>query len=145
MKDPPKKPDVPREMMTANFARAEFACPCCSAAPVTQTLASALQGVRDIVHVPVHINSGYRCPEHNKAVGGAPASEHVQGIAADISAECGWRALYAAALRVPAFTEGGVGVYPDSGAGFIHVDVRKKRARWARINGRYTSIEEALA
>lgn len=33
---------------------------------------------------PVHINSGYRGPELNKAVGGAATSQHCLGQAADI-------------------------------------------------------------
>lgn len=31
-----------------------------------------------------HCNSGYRTPEHNKQIGGAPKSAHVQGKAIDI-------------------------------------------------------------
>ena len=33
---------------------------------------------------PVHISSGYRCPELNKHIGGSPRSQHCQGEAADI-------------------------------------------------------------
>ena len=33
---------------------------------------------------PVHINSGFRCPDLNKAVGGASTSQHCLGQAADI-------------------------------------------------------------
>ena len=33
---------------------------------------------------PIVINSGYRSPEVNKAVGGAPTSNHLTGCAADI-------------------------------------------------------------
>jgi hypothetical protein len=44
-----------------------------------------LQPVRDLYGKPIHINSGYRCVELNKAVGGAVNSQHVQGRAADIS------------------------------------------------------------
>lgn len=33
---------------------------------------------------PIHINSGYRGPEANKAVGGAASSRHTKGEAADI-------------------------------------------------------------
>lgn len=46
-----------------------------------------LQPLRDIVRRPLRINSGYRCPEFNKAVGGVPTSQHVKGEAADIAAE----------------------------------------------------------
>ncbi len=35
---------------------------------------------------PIHVNSGYRCPELNTMVGGAPGSQHLRGEAADITA-----------------------------------------------------------
>lgn len=46
---------------------------------------NVLQPLRDIAGVSLHINSGYRCPELNAAVGGAPTSQHVKGEAADIA------------------------------------------------------------
>lgn len=33
--------------------------------------------------IPIKINSGYRCPELNRLIGGVPTSEHVLGKAAD--------------------------------------------------------------
>jgi hypothetical protein len=46
-----------------------------------------LQPVRDIVGTTIHVNSGYRCPALNKAVGGVAASQHTKGQAADIYAK----------------------------------------------------------
>ena len=43
-----------------------------------------LQPLRDYVGAPVHINSGYRCPELNEAVGGVKNSQHCRGEASDI-------------------------------------------------------------
>lgn len=43
-----------------------------------------LEPLRARLGHPVKINSGYRCPELNKAVGGVPNSFHLQGRAADI-------------------------------------------------------------
>lgn len=43
-----------------------------------------LQPLRDAYGKPLHVNSGYRCPELNKAVGGVATSQHVKGEAADI-------------------------------------------------------------
>ena len=43
-----------------------------------------LQPLRDYVGAPVHINSGYRCPELNEAVGGVKNSQHCRGEACDI-------------------------------------------------------------
>ncbi len=34
---------------------------------------------------PITVNSGYRCPALNKAVGGAATSHHMRGMAADIT------------------------------------------------------------
>lgn len=43
-----------------------------------------LEPIRALFKVPVQVNSGYRCPELNTAVGGSASSQHVQGEAADI-------------------------------------------------------------
>ena len=43
-----------------------------------------LQPLRDAWGGPLFINSGYRCSELNKAVGGVPTSQHVLGQAADV-------------------------------------------------------------
>ena len=44
-----------------------------------------LQPLRDSWGGPLFINSGYRCPELNKAVGGVPTSMHCKGMAADVA------------------------------------------------------------
>ena len=44
-----------------------------------------LEPLRTTLNRPIIINSGYRCKELNKAVGGVPDSHHLQGLAADIS------------------------------------------------------------
>ncbi len=53
---------------------------------VKELVATVLQPLRDKVGHPLRINSGYRCPELNRAVGGAPTSQHVKGEAADVAA-----------------------------------------------------------
>jgi zinc D-Ala-D-Ala carboxypeptidase len=45
-----------------------------------------LDDVRACAGIPFFINSGYRTPAHNAAVGGVPNSSHVKGLAADIAA-----------------------------------------------------------
>lgn len=42
-----------------------------------------LEPVRILLGVPLHINSGYRSPEVNAAIGGATTSAHMEGRAAD--------------------------------------------------------------
>jgi len=43
-----------------------------------------LQPLRNKIHRPLVLNSGYRCPALNKAVGGEKDSQHLKGEAADI-------------------------------------------------------------
>lgn len=51
-------------------------------AALTRT-AMGLEQIRALLSAPMHIDSGYRCPALNKAVGGASESAHVDGWAAD--------------------------------------------------------------
>ncbi|MGN6518674.1 MAG: D-Ala-D-Ala carboxypeptidase family metallohydrolase [Dokdonella sp.] len=47
------------------------------------TLALGLEQVRALLGAPLHIDSGYRCPALNQAVGGVANSAHLSGFAAD--------------------------------------------------------------
>lgn len=51
-----------------------------------RVLARGLDRVRRLLGHPLVINSGYRCPALNVAVGGAPRSQHTEGHACDL--EC---------------------------------------------------------
>jgi len=44
-----------------------------------------LDPLREKYGKPITVNSGYRCPELNKAVGGSKTSDHVKGFAADLT------------------------------------------------------------
>lgn len=46
-----------------------------------------LQPIRSFLSRPVSVNSGYRCPKLNEAVGGVSDSRHKSGKAADIKVE----------------------------------------------------------
>ena len=46
-----------------------------------------LQPLRDYYGKPMNVNSGFRSPEVNKAVGGVASSQHLKGQAADIRCE----------------------------------------------------------
>ena len=46
--------------------------------------ALVLEPIRDIVHKPVQITSGYRSPLVNSLVGSKVTSQHIRGCAADI-------------------------------------------------------------
>jgi uncharacterized protein YcbK (DUF882 family) len=46
---------------------------------------NVLDPLREAWGGPIQVNSGYRCPTLNKAVGGSPYSQHQRGEAADIT------------------------------------------------------------
>lgn len=72
------------------------------------------------------VTSGYRSPEHNKAVGGVANSYHTQGLAADIRPEDqkDLPTLWELCRRLN--VTGGVGIYDT----FVHVDRRGYAARF---------------
>lgn len=45
--------------------------------------AAMLEQMRSLTGCAIHVNSGYRSPELNTAVGGQPSSQHCVGLAAD--------------------------------------------------------------
>ena len=53
---------------------------------LTALVCVVLDPAREKWGKPIHVSSGYRCPELNKAVGGVPTSQHLKGEAADITA-----------------------------------------------------------
>lgn len=73
--------------LAPSFLDSEFRCKCCGKLPqggMKTLLIVLLQRLRDRVGKPLVVNSGYRCPKHNKAVGGVAGSLHILGTAADI-------------------------------------------------------------
>lgn len=52
---------------------------------LTTLIVEILDPVREIIGIPIKINSGYRSPELNTIVGGAVNSQHIKGEAADIT------------------------------------------------------------
>lgn len=50
-------------------------------------VSNVLEPVRERLGKPITVNSGFRCPIHNRAVGGVANSQHMRGEAADICCE----------------------------------------------------------
>lgn len=113
--------------ITENFKVREFACSDGSDPIfISHTLVEVLQKIRDHFGAPVTINSAYRTPGKNKAVGGAAYSQHLYGTAADISVK-GVKPSDVATYAESLLSQyGGVGRY----ATFTHVDVRATKSRW---------------
>lgn len=128
--------------LSEHFSRNEFACKDCGRVLVTDALVQALEDLRALAGLPVVIDDGYRCPEHNLEVGGVSSSQHCKGNAADLRIPpLGLQEMYELALQVEAFENGGIGVYDD---GFIHVDVRDEQARWARVKNEYVGLDQLV-
>lgn len=115
--------------LSAHFDSIEFACRCgCGFDTPDPALVAGLQALRNMLGRPVIVTSGCRCARHNATVGGARASLHVAGKAADIRVSgMSARELYAAARQIPQFRGFGI----DDARGFLHVDTRQLTALWS--------------
>lgn len=115
-----------------SFSPREMACKGTGALVVDYDAMNKLQALRDALGKPMLITSAYRSPPHNKRVGGAKASKHLEAIAFDVRMDNHDPYRFeAAALRV-GFT--GFGYYPKSG--FMHIDTGPARSwgtRWPII------------
>lgn len=73
--------------LSAHFNAKEFRCKCNKSHDfkISEELITKLEKLFDVLNCSkIIVNSGYRCPEHDKAVGGDGSGQHVQGTAADI-------------------------------------------------------------
>lgn len=92
----------------------------------------------------VFVVSGYRSPAHNAAIGGAQASQHMEGRAADIRV-IGVTAgeVHAKVLELFGAGQlqglGGLGAYP----GWTHVDIRPWIGHLAQWSGAKFGDEQA--
>lgn len=57
-----------------------------ASARLSNLVTHVLDPLREMYGKPITVNSGYRCPKLNAAVGGAKNSQHMRGEAADITA-----------------------------------------------------------
>lgn len=116
--------DVPeKEWRWANFKPREMACKGTGSLLIVPDAMDKLQALRDRLGVPMIVRSAYRSPQHNRNVGGAARSPHMQGVAFDIGMENHNPSAFEAAAREVGFT--GFGYYPRSG--FMHIDTGAER------------------
>lgn len=107
-----------------NFTPKEIACRGTGKLLVDERSMDMLQELRYAINTPLIINSGYRSPEHNTAVGGARNSYHLRGQAFDIRNGLHKVDELVSLARSIGFR--GVGYY----ASFTHLDTRDKDAEW---------------
>lgn len=112
-----------------NFSPAEIACRGTGKLLVNEPALDKLQALRDRLDKPLIVRSAYRSPEHNRAVGGATRSKHLDGAAFDIAMANHDPMTFEAAAREVGFL--GFGFYPRSA--FIHVDLGPARQWGERV------------
>jgi len=130
--------------LTTNFNISEFRCKDGTDVPKEfeaniKRLAENLQKIRDrfveeIGHdISINIVSGYRTEAHNKKVGGALKSNHLIGIAADITLKDkryleSLYLLISEMIGLKDITAGGITFYKAKN--FIHYDIRGSKITW---------------
>lgn len=113
--------------LSDNFKVNEFACSDGSDPVfIHPDLVKVLQKIRTHFKAPVRINSAYRTAAKNKAVGGAAYSQHLYGMAADITVDGKSPKTVADYAETLLPNTGGIGIYST----FTHIDVRKVKSRW---------------
>ena len=106
-----------------SFSPAEIACRGTGRLFLNEPALDRLQALRDRLGKPLIVRSAYRSPQHNRAVGGATRSKHLDGAAFDIAMANHDPVAFEAAAREVGFL--GFGFYPRSG--FMHVDLGPAR------------------
>lgn len=102
--------------------------------PLWKNLVPTLRIVDDLREYfgrPCRILSSYRSPEYNRAVGGAPLSQHLRFNALDITFDGVSPVRVHAILRMwrdQGKFKGGLGLYRKSG--FVHIDTRANNSSW---------------
>ena len=92
---------------------------------------TVLEPLREAFGRPITVSSGFRCPELNKAVGGARTSQHLLGQAADIHAPTGTaeanKALFETAVALIRSGKINVGQCIDEyGYSWVHISLPGK-------------------
>lgn len=119
---------LPFGKLWTGFSRKEFACKCgCGYDTVDAELLQVLKRLKKhFKGKAVFIDSGCRCVQHNKKVGGASKSQHLFGRAADVRVAGVFPDAVAEYLLETYPGKYGIGRYRS----FTHIDTRKVEARW---------------
>lgn len=122
---------LPDGYLSPHFREAEFDCNHCGkyGDTISMELVDVLENVRaEFSGNAVTINSGVRCEQHNKNVGGASSSRHLVKFADAADIVVSNTSPSAVANYLESIDPGryGIGRYSS----FTHIDVRGYSARW---------------
>lgn len=125
------------KLLSPHFRVQEFACrDGADLVKIDTDLVELLERIRTAACGAVTVNSGYRTASYNQKVGGARASQHLLGRAADIQVSGASPLLVGQIAEYYLGGHGGIGVYQT----FTHVDTRTARARWDQRSGREVAV-----
>jgi uncharacterized protein YcbK (DUF882 family) len=115
-----------KQQLSKHFSTEEFECKCklpsCKEQRISKELINKLQELREELGIPLTVTSGFRCLDNNTAIGGAKASQHLLGAAADIRTGDLNRLFELAKKHFKAVGDG-------RNKHFIHVDIRSDKVR----------------
>ena len=110
----------------------EYACSCCGRLPPDFHLHDMNRPYLELVNIfdavratwgkPIPVTSGYRCPHHNKEIGGSPCSVHIFGLALDLDLADGNEVEELFAIADMDFQRLRIGKYTQTGT-FLHIDI----------------------
>ena len=123
-----------------NFSPAEIACRGTGKLLINEPALDKLQALRNRLGKPLIVRSAYRSPEHNRAVGGATRSKHMDGAAFDIAMANHDPVAFEVAAREVGFL--GFGYYRRSG--FIHIDLGPVRNWGEKFPVRISAFAEEV-
>ena len=108
------------------FVIEEFVCKCgCGLGKgkddaLPAVIIIALDTIRARIKMPLIVNSGWRCPEHNARSGGVKTSKHLDGYAVDVSAQ-NYQVLLRESLKIAG--EHNLKTIPYNDRKFIHLEL----------------------
>ena len=101
------------------FSDDEMRCPCCGKMLMDLAFMRQLNMARWIAGIPFIVNSGYRCPEHNRQVG-STSENHPKGMAADIRCTDAGQRFRLVGGVIGAGMQG-IGIYKT----YVHCDINR--------------------
>ena len=110
-----------------NLSLVETRCKCnkCESNSMQQGIVDLFHALRTKLNMPLTVNSGFRCAEYNKKVGGKPDSQHLYGKALDIRLP-GKMTPVELQDHMESIGAKAIVLYKT----FCHMDERQKKIRW---------------
>ena len=124
-----------KKKLTTNLNISEIHCHgkgCCNKTLFDDKLGKLFQKMRNVVG-EINVESGYRCPRHNREVGGANGSGHTMGTALDITCAKSDRDRLAVLAELVGVAR--IGKYMSANKKkMVHIGTGKK-LHWINTNG----------